>query len=112
VILVDTNVIIDARDRGSTFHQWAEDLIAEALSTDGVALNAIVLAEICVGQDDPLAVETELRDRGVIVIDVPAAASNICSRAYTRYRFSRKQSRGGKAPATPLPDFSLARMPS
>lgn len=43
MILIDTNVIIDARDPASPFHDWAEELLADALSGEGAALNAVVL---------------------------------------------------------------------
>ena len=107
MILLDSNVVIDARDEQSPFRRWAEDVIAEALSAGGAGLNAIVLAELCVGQEDPAAVEVNLRAEGLHVIDVPAAASPICGRAYTLYRRARKASGGGDAPATPLPDFFI-----
>ena len=107
MILIDTNIIIDARHRTSPFHRWAEELIAEALSAGGIAVNAIVLAELCVGQDDPSAVEVELRAKGLNIIDVPAAASALCGRAYTRYRLARRRSGGGEAPHIPLPDFFI-----
>lgn len=63
MILVDTNVIIDVRDRQSPFHKWAEETLADALSTEGAALNAVILAELCVGHDQPAAIEDELRAR-------------------------------------------------
>jgi predicted nucleic acid-binding protein len=107
VILIDSNVLIDARDRASPFSQWAEDLIVAALADGELVLNAIVLAEICVGQNDPTEVEAGLRAKGLEIVDVPAAASTICSRAYTRYRLARKRSKGGDAPSTPLPDFFI-----
>jgi predicted nucleic acid-binding protein len=106
VILLDSNVIIDARDRRSPFHRWAEEVIADAL-VEGVALNAIVLAELGVGHHDPTSIETELRAKGVNILDVPAAAAVICGRAYTRYRSARRKSRGGRAPSVPLPDFFI-----
>jgi predicted nucleic acid-binding protein len=107
VILTDSNVIIDARTGASPFHQWAEEVIADALSTDGMALNAIVLAELCVGQKDPKSIETELKAKGLSIIDVPAAASAICGKAYARYRLARRRSGGGGTPRTPLPDFFI-----
>jgi predicted nucleic acid-binding protein len=107
VILLDSNVLIDARDSASRFHRWAEDLIASGLVTGEVALNAIVLAEICVGQSDATRVEAALRENGLVIIDVPVAAATICSRAYTQYKMSRRRSGGGRAPATPLPDFFI-----
>jgi predicted nucleic acid-binding protein len=107
VILLDSNVIIDARDRRSPFRDWAEEVIAEGLSTEGIALNAIVLAELCVGQNDPKAVEIELRRQGLTIVDVPASASSICGRAYTSYRSARRKSGGSLAPMIPLPDFFI-----
>ena len=107
MILLDSNVIIDARDRRSPFRDWAEEVIAEGLSTEGIALNAIVLAELCVGQNDPKAVEIELRRQGLTIVDVPASASSICGRAYTRYRSARRKSGGSLAPMIPLPDFFI-----
>ena len=107
MILLDTNVLIDARDKGSAFHQWAEEIIAGGLAGEGIAINAIILAELCVGQENPTALEMELRAHGFALLDVPAAASAFCARAYSRYRLARKKSRGGDAPHTPLPDFFI-----
>ena len=51
--------------------------------------------------------EGELRAEGLKVLDVPAAASPLCARAYTRYRMARRRSGGGRAQAIPLPDFFI-----
>lgn len=105
VILIDTNVIIDARDSASPFHRWAEELLADALSGEGAALNAVILAELCVDHGDPASVEAELRARDLAILDLPAAAAVGCARAYSVYRTARRESGGGKAPRVPLPDF-------
>jgi hypothetical protein len=105
--LVDTNVIVDARTKNSPFHDWAEDVLTAGLSGEGISVNAIVLAELCVGVTDPDSVEAEVRAKGLEVADVPAAASVICARAYSRYRLARKKSGGGRAPHIPLPDFFI-----
>lgn len=107
MILVDSNVVIDARISKSPYHRWAEEVIADALSTTGIALNAIVFAELCVGQEDHKSIEGQLIARGLKIIDIPAAAAPICARAYTRYRLARKHSGGGAAPTIPLPDFFI-----
>jgi predicted nucleic acid-binding protein len=107
VILIDTNVLIDARELTSPYHRWAEELIADGLSGEGIALNAIVFAELCVGQKNPEAVEADLRAQGLAIVDVPVAAAALCARAYTRYLLARSRSRGGKAPSVPLPDFFI-----
>jgi predicted nucleic acid-binding protein len=46
LILLDTNVVIDAQNEGSPFYAWSNQVIAEGISTDGVGINAITLAEI------------------------------------------------------------------
>jgi predicted nucleic acid-binding protein len=107
VILFDTNVVIDARDNASGIGARSAALVAEAVLGEGAAVNAIVFAELCVGQTEPADVETELRAAGFRIIDVPPAASAVCGRAYTMYRRARKRTRGGDAPHTPLPDFFI-----
>ena len=49
MILLDTNVLIYAFDRDSPFCQWAQETIADAVAGDGAAINAVSLAELCVG---------------------------------------------------------------
>ena len=49
MMLLDTNVLLYASETGSRYHHWARQTIAEAVSTEGAAINAVCLAEICVG---------------------------------------------------------------
>ena len=107
MILLDTNVVIDALDPGSPYHAWANKHIVNALSGEGAAVNAVTVAELCAGDRNPKHVESDLRRWGVQVLDVPAAAATICSRAYRRYALARRASGGGAAPKTPLPDFFI-----
>jgi predicted nucleic acid-binding protein len=107
MILIDTNVLIEARDRMSPYRRWAQEVIADGLSADGIALNAIIFAELCVGQKHPEDVEADLRARGLAIVDVPVAAAALCARAYSRYLLARKKSGGGKASTVPLPDFFI-----
>jgi len=46
--LFDTSVVIDARDAGSPWHEWAKQAIADANDADGAAVNTIVMAEAAV----------------------------------------------------------------
>lgn len=108
MILLDTNVVIDAQNRGSRFYAWSNQVIAEALSTNGVAINAITLAELCSAEQvDSQKVQAELHTADIRIIDLPARAAAICGPAYRRYRVARAQSGGGKAPSVPLPDFFI-----
>ena len=108
LILLDTNVVIDAQNEGSPFYAWSNQVIAEGISTDGVGINAITLAELCTAaRADSERVQAELHFADISIIDLPARAAAICGRAYRRYRLARTRSGGGKAPSIPLPDFFI-----
>jgi len=107
VTLFDTNVVIDARGQRSVEGTAAAELVAEAVRSGGAGVNAIVFAELCVGQPEGADVESELLAAGFTVLDLPAAASLICGRAYTNYRLARRRAGGGDAPRVPLPDFFI-----
>ena len=107
MMLLDTNVLLYAAESGSPYRDWAREMIARAVSTEGAAINAVCLAEICVGETEPATAADRIRGWGIGIFDVPAAAADICAAAYRRYR-SRRQSQSGKdAPRTPLPDFFI-----
>jgi predicted nucleic acid-binding protein len=107
MILLDTNIVIDARDQSTARGVRSAALIADAVLGEGAAVNAIVYAELCVGQGEEADVASELLGAGITILDIPAAAAPICGRAYTRYRRSRRRSGGGEPPRLPLPDFFI-----
>jgi predicted nucleic acid-binding protein len=107
MMLLDTNVVIYASDTKSSHCRWARRMIAEGVSGAGAAVNAVSLAEVCVGDAEPQTVADRIRSWGVAVLDVPAAASEVCARAYLSYRVRRKADSGKDAPALPLPDFFI-----
>jgi predicted nucleic acid-binding protein len=108
LILLDTNVVIDAQNEGSRFYIWSNQVIANGIATDGVAINAITLAELCsVPRVNSENVQGELYSADIRIVDLPARAAAICGGAYGRYRLARARSGGGKAPSVPLPDFFI-----
>ncbi len=106
-MLLDTNVLIYASDERAKLCRWARRMIAEGVSGDGAAVNAVSVAEVCVGDAEPETVADRIRSWGVVVLDIPAAASEVCARAYLAYRKRRKSDSGKDAPAVPLPDFFI-----
>ena len=74
---------------------------------DGAATNAISIAEVCVGDQQPELAASKVQSWGVRIIDLPAGASVGCAAAYRRYRERRRQQAGTIAPAVPLPDFFI-----
>ena len=107
MMLLDTNVLIYASQSGASHNQWARGVVARAVSTEGAAVNAVCLAEVCVGEADPAAAATRIRGWGVHVLDVPVAAAEACAAAYRLYRERRRRQSGGDSPPTPLPDFFI-----
>jgi predicted nucleic acid-binding protein len=73
----------------------------------GAAINAVSLAELCVGDAEPKKVADRIRKWGVEVLDVPAAAAGLCARACSSYRRRHKRTSGKDALSMPLPDFFI-----
>lgn len=107
MILLDTNVVIYASDGRSKLGRWSRRLIADAVSNEGAAINAVSLAEVCVGDCDPQTAADRIRSWGVSILDIPAAAAPLCAAAYQRYRLRCKADCGKDSSAVPLPDFFI-----
>lgn len=105
MILLDTNVLIYAFDRDSSFHDWARQTIAEAVSGDGGAIDVVSRAEICAGDAKPNAVAERIRRWDVDILDLPVAAAEVCAEAYRAYRIRRHSRSGLPSPRLPPPDF-------
>ena len=107
MMLLDTNVLIYASDARSPHRKWARRTIADAVSSEGAAVNAVTLAELCVGDAEPQKVADRIRSWGVEVLDIPPAAAEVSARAYVAYRRRRKEDSGKDSPYLPLPDFFI-----
>jgi hypothetical protein len=107
MILLDTNVIVDAHYGIENDRVRARSLISSAVTDVGAAINCITLAELYAGPRRGEEIEEDMRQAGIAVVDLPVAAAAICGRAYRRYRLARRRSGGGKAPSVPLPDFFI-----
>lgn len=105
--LLDTNVLIYAADRASPYWPWARATIADAVAGGGAAINAVILAEVGVGDLEPETVADRIRSWGVEILDVPAAAAPVCAKAYAAYRQRRAAESGKESPRLPLPDFFI-----
>jgi predicted nucleic acid-binding protein len=100
-------VLIYAFESDSAFYGWARETIIDAVTGDGAAINAVSLAEICVGDADPSTVADRIRSWGVEILDVPAAAAEPCATAYGQYRKRRTSQSVAAIPNMPLPDFFI-----
>lgn len=107
MILIDTNVLIYAFDSGSEFYVWSRDTLASALAKEGAAINPVILAELCVGDQDPETVERRLAQIGLHFLDLKPEISTTCARAFRRYLQHRKQADQRGQNKIPLPDFFI-----
>ncbi len=107
MILPDTNVLSFTFDPHSPFFKWAPATIVAGVAGDGAAINAVSLVEVCVGDADPPTVADRIRSWGDEILDVPAAAAEVCATAYLRYRKQRTSRSESPAPPMPLPDFFI-----
>ncbi|HBL30746.1 MAG TPA: hypothetical protein DD490_28255 [Acidobacteria bacterium] len=76
MILLDTNVLIYASTGGSPFLEWARRTIAAGVSEGGAAVNAVSLAEVCVGDAEPETVADRIRSWGIILQTSKAPATS------------------------------------
>jgi predicted nucleic acid-binding protein len=107
MILLDTNIIIDAHYGAANQRVRARNLISSAVIDTGAAINCVTLGELYAGPMPGEEIEKDMRRAGIAILDLPVAAAGICGRAYRRYRLARTRSGGGKAPNVPLPDFFI-----
>jgi len=105
MILLDTNIIIDAHYGVGDHRVRAMNLISSAVIDNGAAINCVTLAELYAGPRGGEDIEEDMRRAGVAIFDLPVAAAAICGRAYRRYRLARRRSGGGEALSVPLPFF-------
>jgi predicted nucleic acid-binding protein len=107
VILLDTNIVIDAHYGAGADRSHARNLISSAVLGEGAAINSITLAELYAGPERGQSIEEDMNQSGIAIFDLPFAAAAICGRAYRHYRLARRRSGGGRASSIPLPDFFI-----
>lgn len=101
MILVDTNILLDIVTENSEWSGWSYRALADARSSDELAINDIVYAEMSVGYDRVEDVDAFLTDTKLTLLRVPKAALFLAARAYGQYR----RSTGTKTGV--LPDFFI-----
>ena len=107
MILLDTNIVVDALDKDQAHHSWSKKQIEDAVAGDGGGISVVTLAELCAGAREPDGVEPEIKRLGITVHDLPAAVAVVCGKAYRRYMTARRSSGGSAPPKMPLPDFFI-----
>ena len=105
--LFDTSVVIDARDAGSPWHEWAKQAIADANDADGAAVNTIVIAEAAVRVLEREQFPARLERMGLTLLPLPITVAAPAATAYAKY-LERLKAVGKSSPSRiPLGDFLI-----
>lgn len=105
--LIDTSVIIDARNPDSPFHEWAKLQIANAVADDGAAVNTVIISEASVRVEKREHFARHLENIGLILMPLPVAAAMPAARSYALY-LDRLKAEGRIAKSRiPLGDFLI-----
>src|SRR5438045_8067386 len=103
MILLDTNLVIDAQNPSSPFYASSQQIIRDALSGDEVGIDVVIFAELCAGRPEAIDdLKAELEDALIALFDLPNEAAPICGEAYARYRSARRRSGARQASSIPL----------
>lgn len=105
MILLDANVIIDAFDADSPWHEWAMDVIAEAVSGEGAAVDSVALCEAIGDARDRIAAVNAVAGWGVELVSVPPTVAVPAAAAFATYRARCRTDGIPRTERMPLPDF-------
>ncbi|MGA8054394.1 MAG: type II toxin-antitoxin system VapC family toxin [Burkholderiales bacterium] len=100
-MLVDSNVWLDVATEDPDWFEWSASRLAKAADREGVAMNAIVYAEVSVKYPTIEELDGFLAPLSVARLELPWEAGFVAGKVFDRYR-----KRGGDK-RSPLPDFYI-----
>lgn len=100
MILVDANVLLDVFTADPQWADWSADHLERGLK-QGLAINAVIYAELSVGFQHESELEGALALADFKRLAVPYSAAFLAGQAFVKYR------RKGGLRRSPLPDFII-----
>ena len=101
VTLVDTNVLLDLVTDDPDWAGWSVAQLDAAAIRGGLAIDAVIYAELSVRFERIEALDATLAQAGIALLPIPRPALFLAGKAFQRYRAS-----GGLRLAV-LPDFLI-----
>ena len=101
MIFVDSSVLIDVIEAVPEWKHWSARQLTEAAAVQGLAINAVIYAEISRGFPSAQVLDAFLKEAAIKVLPIPNEAAFLASRAHIAYRAA-----GGLRSST-LPDFFI-----
>lgn len=103
MILADTNVILDLLQDDPMWGEWSSDRIAEAVIDGGVAVNAIIVAEL--SRDYP---DVSMLIKALDLLELTTEPIEVDTAFLAGHRFAAAVRRRGEGEGRrPLPDFFI-----
>lgn len=99
--LVDSNVLLDVLREDERWLDWSASALAEAADQGGLAINAVIYAEVSVGFSRIEACEAALPETVFQRLSLPWEAAFLAGKSFLHYR------RAGGTRQSPLPDFFI-----
>lgn len=101
MILVDTSIIVDVIGRDPVLADWSRMRLNAAATTDELAINDVVYAELSAGYRRWEEVDRFIAQAGFALMRTPRPALFLAGKAFQQYR------RAGGARTGVLPDFFI-----
>ncbi len=101
MVLVDANVLIDIFTNDKAWADWSEQALADAATSDNIAINPIIYAEISIAFKTVEPLDNALQQLGINLVELPYPAAFIAGKAFIQYR------QKGGLKRSPLPDFYI-----
>lgn len=101
IVLVDSNVVLDVADKGSTWHEWSLHTLEYLEYENSLIINPVVYSEISIGYETIEDLATFIACCGFEFIDIPKEALFLAGKVFLNYR----KNKGTKTNV--LPDFFI-----
>ena len=86
MLLVDTNVLVDALEDDPDWADWSIAQLRAQSKIHRLAINPIIYAELSLTFSTVEALDRTLDDLGLIMIEIPRPALFLAGKAFARYR--------------------------
>lgn len=101
MILVDTNVLIDAFEDDPTWANWSISQLRAQAQVHELIINPVIYSELTLAFNSPDALDEALQQMGITLKELPRPALFLAGRAFVKYR------RGGGSRTNVLADFFI-----
>jgi len=86
MLLVDTNVLIDALENDPQWAEWSVSQLRAQSKIHQLAINPVIYSELSLAFSTVEALDQTIAELGLTIIDIPRPALFLAGKAFVRYR--------------------------